>query len=116
MCRRRALRSLGILALSFSMSAALATASPSARPKAHATPVTSASGWGGAGEWLADSWRKAGCFLGVGALCVPAGGAPSNLEHGCGADPDGIPRCTSLNEVQPSSEHGCGADPNGICQ
>jgi len=37
--------------------------------------------------------------------------APSDLDAGCGADPDG--RCTTPS--QPGPDAGCGADPSGWC-
>lgn len=112
MFRRRASRSLGIVALSLSLSASLAVASPGARPKAPATPVASARI--GAGAWLAEAWKKVGCLLGPWGSFPSKGGELPSSEYGCSIDPGGVPRCTSSDGTQPNTDHGCLIDPWGV--
>lgn len=114
MFRRRLSRSLGIVALSLSLSASLAVASPDARPKAQAIPTTSV--WTIPGTWLADAMRKVGCLIAPWGSCSSNGGDLPTSDYGCGIDPGGVPHCTPTNGEEPSSEYGCSIDPGGHCR
>lgn len=104
MFRGRVARLLGVLVLSFSLPAAMASASTVTRPKAHASAMTPA--WMGARLWLADALRKSGCLLGVPGLCHPGNGTNPASDFGCSVDPWGIPRCNSSSSAPAEAENG----------
>ena len=70
-------------------------------------------------SFLANAWRKSGCYIDPSGRCAPQTAAPTGQrDEGCYIDPDG--RCAPHLAAPPvpmiQRDEGCYIDPSGGCR
>jgi hypothetical protein len=104
MSRRRAVRSLGILALALALTPSLALPAVGAvRAGKPARPAATA--WPSSSGWLTGAWKTVECLFLPGGRCKAPGGEQPSSDYGCSIDPSGVPRCGPSGLTQSGGDY-----------